>query len=233
MTIQLDQKKRGEFQGPMAPATENTQDLETLLTRAAAGDRVSWGALLDVHRERLRRMVALRMDHRLQGRLDPSDVIQESYLEASQRLPEYLNHPVLPFYLWLRLITGQRLAILHRHHFGAKMRAIGREVQIDFGGVPAASSIALAGQFAGREPRPSEVAVHDELRLRIQTLLEQLDPMDREILALRHYEQLSNVEAAKVLELQESAASKRYLRAIQRLKEVMTDEFGATTANPS
>lgn len=209
--------------------SHDPRDTELLLQQAAAGDRVSWGQLLDQNRERLRRMVALRMDHRLQGRLDPSDVIQESYLEASQRLPEYLAQPTLPFYLWLRLITGQRLAILHRHHFGAKMRAIGREVQQDFGGVPAASSVALAGQFASNDPRPSEAAIRDEFRLRIQKLLEQLDSMDREILALRHYEQLTNVEAAKVLDIQESAASKRYLRAIQRLKEVITNGLGNTS----
>jgi RNA polymerase sigma-70 factor (ECF subfamily) len=187
-------------------------ETDALLQKAAAGDRTSWGMLLDQNRERLRRMVALRMDHRLQGRLDPSDVIQESYLEASQRLAEYIAQPTLPFYLWLR--------------------AIGREVQQDFGGVPAASSVALAGQFASHDLRPSEIAVRDEVRQRIQSLLEQLDPMDREILALRHYEQLNNGEAAKVLDLQESAASKRYLRAIQRLKDVMTNEFDSSSAPP-
>ncbi len=210
----------------MSGPNDNLCDTEALLRQAAAGDRASWGTLLELNRERLRRMIALRMDHRLQGRLDPSDVIQESYLEASQRLPEYLNQPTLPFYLWLRLITGQRLAILHRHHFSAKMRAVGREVPQDFGGVPAASSIAMAGEFASRDPCPSEVAQRSELRQRIQTMLEQLDPMDREILALRHYEQLTNGEAAAVLAIQESAASKRYLRAIGRLKDVMTTERG-------
>jgi RNA polymerase sigma-70 factor (ECF subfamily) len=200
---------------------DEVEPIEEQLRRAASGDQQAWGALLTRHRQRLRCMVALRMDRRLQGRLDPSDVLQEAFLAASAQLPDYVRNPAIPFYLWLRLVTGQRLAALHRHHLGTKQRDAGREVSLDGGAVPDATSAALAAQIVGREPRPSEAAARAERARRLEAALETLEPAEREVLALRHFEQLENQEAAHVLGLSESAASKRYVRALQKLKTLL------------
>jgi RNA polymerase sigma-70 factor (ECF subfamily) len=199
----------------------NHDEIEELLRRAAAGDRASLGELLARHSDRLRRMVVLRLDPRLHGRLDPSDVLQEAYLEATDRLPEYLRDPALPFFLWLRLITGQKVAYLHRFHFGAEMRSVGREASLYSGALPEASSAALVAHLLGHDTSPSEAAVRAERKVRLQEALNCMEALDREVLALRHFEQLSNSEAAQVLGLQESAASKRYARAVKKLKEVL------------
>jgi RNA polymerase sigma-70 factor (ECF subfamily) len=194
---------------------------EPLLVRAAAGDQQAWGELLTRHRERLRCMIALRLDRRLQGRLDPSDVLQEAFLTASLQLPAYAASPAIPFYLWLRLVTGQKLVQLHRHHLGTKGRDAGREVSLNTAPLPEASSAALAAQLMGREPRPSEAARRAERARRLEEGLGRLEALDREVLALRHFEQLSNAEAAAVLGLNESAASKRYVRALRKLKDIL------------
>jgi RNA polymerase sigma-70 factor (ECF subfamily) len=208
----------------MEPSTtRNSAELDQLLQLAAQGDAQLWGALLEQHRQRLRRMVALRLDQRLQGRLDASDVLQEAFLDASARLPEYVSQPAMPFFLWLRFLTGQKLLELHRQHLGTQMRDVGREVSLYRGALPQASSAALAAQLVGHDTRPSEAAIRAERKLRLQEALNSLDPLDREVLALRHFEQLSNTEAAQVLGLQTSAASKRYLRALKRLKEILRD----------
>jgi RNA polymerase sigma-70 factor (ECF subfamily) len=201
--------------------SEDPSEVGRLLDRASAGDPDAWRALFDRDRERLRRMVALRLDRRLQGRIDPSDVIQEAHIEAMTRLREYLRQPDLPFFLWLRLIVGQRLTLLHRRHLGAQARDAGREIGLYHGALPEATSAALAARLLGRLTQPSEAAVRAERKIRIQTALNAMDPLDREILALRHFEQLSNEEAARALGLSKSAASKRYVRALQRLKEML------------
>jgi RNA polymerase sigma-70 factor (ECF subfamily) len=192
-----------------------------LLQRAAQGDQQAWGALLTRSRDRLRRMVALRLDRRLQGRVDPSDIIQEAYIDASARLADYARQPEMPFFLWLRFLTGQRLLRVHRQHLGAEIRDVGREVSLYRGALPEATSAALAAQLLGRDTRPSEAAIRAERKIRLQEALNSMDPIDREVLALRHFEQLSNVEAARVLDLQESAAAKRYVRALKRLRQIL------------
>jgi RNA polymerase sigma-70 factor (ECF subfamily) len=171
-------------------------------------------------------MIALRLDQRLQGRIDPSDVIQEAYLEASTRLEDYLRRPAMPFFLWLRFLTGQKLMELHRHHLGAQMRDAGREVSLYRGSLPETSSAALAAQLLGHGTRPSEAAVRAERKIRLQEALNTMDPVDREVLALRHFEQLTTPEVAQVLGIKEAAASKRYLRALKRLKEILTSMHG-------
>ncbi len=181
-----------------------------------------FGAMLEGLRPRLRRMVALRLDPRLHGRIDPSDVIQETYLEASGRLAEYLQKPTMPFFLWLRFLAGQKLVTLHRHHLGRQMRDAHREVSLYRGRLPETSSAALAAHLLGHETRPSEAAVRAELKIRLQEALNTMDPLDREILALRHFEQLSLAESAEVLKLTESGACRRHLRALKRLKEILS-----------
>ena len=199
----------------------NDGETTRLIERAARGDQQAWAQLLARHRDRLRRMVALRLDRRLQGRVDASDVIQEASLDAARRLPEYLKQPALPFFLWLRFLTGQRLMEQHRVHLGAKARDVGREIALHHGALPETTSAALAAQLLGRLTSPSEAAIRAERRIRMQEVLNTMDPLDREVLALRHYEQLSNSEVAAVLGLDKSAASKRYARALVRLKEIL------------
>jgi RNA polymerase sigma-70 factor (ECF subfamily) len=192
-----------------------------LLEQAAQGDPTGLGTLLARHGDRLRRMVALRLDRRLQGRIDASDVVQETYLEASVRLAEYLINPSMPFFLWLRFLAGQKLMTLHRHHLGVQMRAAGQEVALCRGPLPEASSAALAAQLLGHDTRASEAAIRAEVKIRVQEALNSMDPLDREVLALRHFEQLSRAEIAQVLGVSEGASGKRYIRALERLKRVL------------
>ena len=192
-----------------------------LIGQAAAGDKEAWGRLLAEHRDRLRRMVSLRLDHRLQGRLDASDVIQDAFIDASRCLAEYIQNPALPFFLWLRFLTGIRLAKLHRYHLGTQMRDAGREISLYRGLMPETSSAALAAQLLGRDNRPSEFAMRAELKLQLQEAINTMDTLDREIIALRHFEQLTNSEAAQLLEITEAAASKRYIRALERLRDIL------------
>jgi RNA polymerase sigma-70 factor (ECF subfamily) len=191
--------------------------------RGAAVVHADWGKFLATHRGRLRRMVALRMDDRVRGRLDPSDVIQEAFLEATERGPEYAReHDPMPPYLWLRFLTLQCLQIAHRRHLGTGIRDAAREISLNAKASPAASSAAIAAQLLGHETRASEVAIRAERKLRLLEALDTMDPIDREVLVLRHFEQLTNGECARLLELGESAATKRYLRALQRLKQILS-----------
>ena len=178
------------------------------------------------HRARLRRMVRLRMDRRLQGRVDASDVIQEAYIEAAQRFEEYKQDPNVPPFIWLRFLTGQKLIQLQRRHLGAKVRDANREVSIYRGAIPAATSAALAAQLIGKQTSPTQAAARAELKLRVQEALNGMEDIDREVLALRHFEQFSNVEVAQLLDIGEDAAYKRYVRALKRLKGVVGDMSG-------
>jgi RNA polymerase sigma-70 factor (ECF subfamily) len=200
---------------------DNSGETTLLLRRAGGGDQQALAELFGRYRERLRRMVRLRLDRRLQGRVDPSDVLQEAYLDLAKRAPEYLASRAMPFYLWLRLLTGQRLLALHRHHLGAQMRDAGQEVSLYRGALPQATSLSLAAQLLGHFTSPTEAAVRAEMQIRLQEALNSMDAMDREILALRHFEELSNNEAAEVLGIQKAAASNRYIRALKRLKDIL------------
>jgi RNA polymerase sigma-70 factor (ECF subfamily) len=205
----------------MTPArTGDSSETNRLLERAASGDGASWGALLMRHEARLRRMVAFRLDPRLRGRVDASDVIQEVHLEASRHLTDYAKEPGMPLFLWLRGIAGHKLLEVHRHHLGTPMRDARREIALH-GGLPGATSAAIALQLLGHATRPSEAAMRAEVKVRLQEALNDMDPLDREILALRHIEQLTNAEAARVLGIKEAAAGKRYLRALERLREIL------------
>jgi RNA polymerase sigma-70 factor (ECF subfamily) len=202
---------------------KSSSEILRLLHCAAGGDQEAWGELFMQHRQRLLCMVALRMDRRLQGRVDASDVLQEAYLQAFLNVSNYLKSPDIPFFLWLRLITGQRLLALQRHHLGVHARDAGREVALYRGSLPEASSAALAEHLLGRGTSPSQAALRAERAIHLQDALNSLEPLDREILVLRHFEQLTNAEAAQVLEIRESAASKRYTRALMRLKYILSN----------
>jgi RNA polymerase sigma-70 factor (ECF subfamily) len=184
------------------------------------------GALFGQHRERLRLMVRLRMDRRLQGRVDASDVLQEAYVEALERFPDFLQDRPMPFFLWLRFITEQRLQIVHRRHLGTKARDARRDVSLHQAARPLVSSESLAAQLVGRHSSPSQAVIRAELQARLLAALEGMNPIDREILALRHFEQLTNAETAQLLGLRPDAASQRYGRALLRLKDLLLEMPG-------
>jgi RNA polymerase sigma-70 factor (ECF subfamily) len=204
------------------------EDLEDddLLRWAHSGAPGALAALFDRHRGRLRHMVRLRLDRRLAGRLDADDVLQEAYIVADRRFAEYLRDPAIPPFLWLRLVVGQKLTDLHRHHLGAKMRDAAMEVSLHRGALPQASSISLAELLLGRLTSPTRAAQRAEMQVRLQEALNRMDPIDREVLVLRHFEELSNAEAARVLGLEKTAASNRYIRALKRLKQAMAGTPG-------
>jgi RNA polymerase sigma-70 factor (ECF subfamily) len=199
----------------------DADDSSDLLQRAAAGDPAARNALFARHTERLQRMVRLRLSRRLQGRVDEGDVVQEALLEAARKLNDYLQRPEAPFFLWLRQLTGLKLAELHRHHLGTQMRDADREVSIYRGALPEVDSVSLAAHLLGTLTSPSQAAVRAERRVRLQEALNSLDPIDREILALRHFEQLSNQETAEVLELSPSGTTARHMRALKRLRAIL------------
>jgi RNA polymerase sigma-70 factor (ECF subfamily) len=206
--------------------TNDTRPTPELLHQAAAGDQQAWSILLGREQPRLRRMVALRLDRRLQGRIDPEDVLQEAYLEAATHLRDFLGRSEPSFFLWLRGIVGNKLLALHRQHLGTHMRDAGREVSLYHGTMPETSSAALAAHLLGHDPRPSEAAMQAERKVRLQEALNRMDPLDREVLALRHFEQLTTAETAQLLGIQSTAAGKRYIRALKRLREVLLDMPG-------
>ena len=189
--------------------------------RLRDGDDRALAELFNGHRGRLRRMVELRMDPRLRARIDASDVLQEAYLDVARDLPSYLVEAKLTPVLWLRLHVGRRLTALHRQHLGTHMRDAGREISLYSSALPEASSAALASMLLGRHTSPTQAAQRAELLLRVQEALNSLDPFDREVLALRHFEQLSRAETAEVLGISEDAGAKRYFRALKRLKDVL------------
>jgi RNA polymerase sigma-70 factor (ECF subfamily) len=205
----------------MDPQQPNISAEDALIRRAADGNQAALAELYSGYRKRLRQMVRLRLDRRLQGRVDPSDVLQEAYLDVAEQLPHYLKKPEMPFFLWLRLVAGQRLMRIHRQHLGAAMRDAGREVSLYRGAMPQASSVSLAAQLLGRITTASQAAIRAEIQVQLQQALNGMDAIDREIITLRHFEELSNAEAAQVLDLDPAAASKRYIRALKRLQSVL------------
>lgn len=184
-----------------------------LPTRGAI-DNAGLGALFGRHADQLRRLVAFRLDDRLRGRLDPSDVVQEAFLEAATRYASFRRDPPMSEFLWLRFLALQRLARLHRQHLGVRGRDAGREV-----GPTDPDRLAL--ELADALTTPSQAAVRAEQARRLRAALEALEPIDREVLVLRHFEQLTNADTARVLGLGASAASNRYVRALRRLRAAL------------
>jgi RNA polymerase sigma-70 factor, ECF subfamily len=203
-----------------------TSETKVLISRIKDGDERAMVELFARYRGRLRRMVKLRMDRRLQGRLDPSDVLQDAYLDVAKRASEYRANPTMPVFLWLRLLTGQKLMALHRKHLGAQMRDAGQEVSLHGGALPPASSISIAAMLLGRITSPTLAARRAEMQVRLQDVLNSMELVDREVLTLRHFEELGNSETAQVLGISKSAASSRYIRAVMRLKKELASMPG-------
>jgi RNA polymerase sigma-70 factor (ECF subfamily) len=205
---------------------DESPDEKELLERLERGDQDALAVLFSRHRPRLRRMVEFRLDDRLGGRVSPSDVLQEAYIDALKRLPHFYQDPDVPFFLWLRWVTVQRLIGVHRQHLGAAGRDVTREVAFGRPG-PLEASAARMSALMAELTSPSQAAQRDETIAQVRQALERLGPLDREVLALRHFEELSNHETATVLDIQPAAATKRYVRALERLKKALTDAAGS------
>jgi RNA polymerase sigma-70 factor (ECF subfamily) len=205
----------------MSPESSATDEL---LARARNGEAEAVERLLTAQREPLRRMIGARLDPALAARVDASDVVQDVLLEAHRRLNDYLRNPVMPFHLWLRHIAKDHVIDAHRRHRQAQRRSMDREQPIAPAILADHSSFELAGQLLDHEPTPASAAVHHELQARLQDAIAALDEDDREVILMRHGEQLSNQEVAAVLGLSEAAASMRYLRAVRRLRATLLPE---------
>lgn len=207
----------------MADSGSNNRDTGTAVARLKREGDAALADLFAQHRERLRRMVEMRLDNRAAGRVDPSDVLQETFLDASRQLQSYLVELPMPPFLWLRFLTGQRLMATHRHHLGAQKRDAKLEVPLHRAARPQVQSESLSCLLAGRLTTPSRAAARLELQARLQELLESMEPLDREILVLRHFEELSNNEVAEELGISKAAASKRYVRALERFRKTLAE----------
>jgi RNA polymerase sigma-70 factor, ECF subfamily len=192
-----------------------------LLEGAKRGEPQAVDELLSRHRESLKRMIEMRLDKKVAGRVDVSDVIQDVLMEANRRLQIYLRDPTMPFHLWIRQIAKDRIIDAHRRHRVSAKRSVDREQRLDVQLPLDASTIELAGQLMDPELTPAARATQRELAIQVQTCIDSLEENDRDILLMRHFEQLSNQEVAVALGLTEPAASMRYLRALKRLRAVI------------
>jgi RNA polymerase sigma-70 factor, ECF subfamily len=196
-------------------ATRNLQE------RIQGGDAQAAGAMFARHRARLRKIVRLRLDRRLQDSIDPSDVLQEAYQDYVRELPGYTRQPTLPVFLWLRRLTGRKLLEIHQRHLGTQAPAGDHDISLIRGALPEASSASLAAQLLGKFTSDTQAAAQADFQTRLQEVLNSMDPVDREILVLRHFEMLNNDETAAVLGITTSAASIGYIRALKRLKVIL------------
>lgn len=204
--------------------SRNTLSTADLLRAAAQGDQYAWGSLNQNYGPRLRRAIAVRLDPRLRNRLDPSDIVQEAMIEAAKGIDNYIEESPLSFYLWLRMIALRRLLNAHREHLDAERRDVRKEISLDRRICVEASSEALADELIARDATPCTLAAQAERKIRVLAALESLEQMDREVLTLRHIEQLSPGETAEALGIELSAASKRYVRALDRLRQALEVE---------
>ena len=205
----------------MWPEAEKTHEL---LDLARDGDDGATGRLLERHREALRRMADMRLDPKIRQRVDASDIIQDVMIEANRRLASYLENPVMPFHLWLRQITQDRIIDAHRRHRVSKKRSVDLEQAPVVTSNLDHSTIQFGLQAVDSELTPAAAAISNEMQKRFEAAVEEMDSIDQEIIVMRHFERLTNQEVAQVLKLSEPAASMRYLRAMRRLKEKFSPE---------
>jgi RNA polymerase sigma-70 factor (ECF subfamily) len=197
----------------MTDYENDSSETRDLLERVQCGDRSAFDRLFNRHRGELKRMVELRLDAKLRQRLDASDVVQEAHLDAFRRLEDYLLRRPMPFRIWLRKNTQERLVKMRRDNVEAAIRSVQREQSF-----PDKSSFLIARQILGREPSPSENVGRNEFRQKVSAAVSELADIDREVLLMRHAEGLSHREISYLLEVDEAAARKRYARALLRLK---------------
>ena len=209
--------------------TETDTDETGLLDRLERGDREALAILFDRHRDRLRRMVDFRLHPRLQRRIDPEDVLQDAYVAALARIDTFDRRKDPSSYLWLRLIVAQTMIDLHREHLGAQMRDARQEVALGSLAGPRVASETMSFQLSGSLPSPSAAAQRAETVDALRSALDTMDEIDREVLVLRHLEELSNHDTARILGLQPSAASNRYVRALTRLRSLLEGRTGFGT----
>jgi len=198
---------------------------DTLLKAAKGGDADAVNRLLERHRESVRRLVQMRLDRKVQRRVDVSDVVQDVLLEANGRLEKYLNDPAMAFHLWIRQIAWDRIIDTYRRHRVSAKRNMDREQAMHAPATQDQSSIQLAAQLCDPALTPAAAATQRELATKVEAAIEQLGDQDREMILMRHYEHLSNLEIAEVLGLNPPAASMRYLRAVRRLRELLDGEM--------
>lgn len=198
--------------------TSPQPDTEELVQQAAQGDPEARNRLLAHHRSRLRKMIGWRLDRRVAPRVDPSDVVQEVLVQADQKLDRYLRERPLPFYPWLRTLTWEYLATLYRRHLRAQNRSVLRE-EPDVLKLPDESAAALAARLVTSATSPSQQAIRKEVRQRVRQALETLSERDREVLVLRHLEQLSVADTATILGITPGAVKVRHLRAVERMRQ--------------
>ncbi len=210
----------------------NSDETQSLLADARGGDPAAVNQLLDKHRAALRRMIDLRMDRVIGRRIDASDIVQDVLLDAHRRLEEYLANPSMPFHLWLRQMARDRLIDAHRRHRVAARRSVDREQPMVAPAMLDHSTMDLAAELADPELTPAAAATWQELQVRFQAAIDQMDEPDREVILLRHFEHLSNGEAAQILGLSEPAAGMRYLRAMRRLRALLEKPKSDSTAAP-
>jgi RNA polymerase sigma-70 factor, ECF subfamily len=203
------------------PASDQT---DALLVAAKQGDGKAVNRLLEKHRGPVKRLVQLRLDRKVQKRVDVSDVVQDVMVEASGRLQKYLDDPVMAFHLWLRQIAWDHIIDTYRRHRVSAKRNMDREQPMSVPGGNDQSTIELAAQLCDPAMTPAAAAAQKEISKRVEAAIEQLNEQDREVIMMRHYEHLSNLEIAEVMKLNPPAASMRYLRAIRRLRQLLDDE---------
>ncbi|NLF68823.1 MAG: sigma-70 family RNA polymerase sigma factor [Candidatus Anammoximicrobium sp.] len=203
-----------------------TVELERLkeLNQLRARRGVAVAELFGRYRESLQRMIAFRLDRRIAGKVDGDDILQDAFLESVRRIQDYLDQPTVPFFVWLRQVTTQVLIETHRRYVGAQKRDVNLEVALEHGGPDDSSSGGLIACLADSLTTPSQCAVRGEMVAQLRQALDQLADIDREVLVLRHLEELSNNEVAQILGIDKYAASKRYLRALDRLRGVMSNQ---------
>jgi RNA polymerase sigma-70 factor (ECF subfamily) len=202
---------------------EELAETALIRKRLLSGDRQALAGLIDQHRQRLWRIVYFRLDSRMAGRVDPDDVLQDAFLDASLRLPHYSEQRQFSPFVWLRMIVGQTLIDVHRRHLVAQQRDASREAAPRFHGFLNTTSVSLTACLPGQFTSPSQTVMQSERTDKLREAIESLEPIDQEVLALRHFEELTNKEIAEVLGIEQKAASIRYVRAVAHLKEILTD----------